>query len=259
MRQGFFDAAFMGRREPQSLKAWSPSSSTASSTLPGLALFAVLVVLVNEHAESALATGGIEGLRQYYEACQPGSGHRVKTTLERDRRKTLESERERFISIYLGAVAPIADDSICQRVRVAQRGDVVDRAEHGRLATTLARAQLVEQPRVGVHAEAGALGHPDAAALRVDRLAQRIVREVTIEALDPGLGRHRGDAMDRREEPRPEVRRVRDDLDPERLGQGHDPAHLGHAADLGHARLGIGDGAGLERATKFPDRAVVLT
>src|SRR5436309_16115540 len=60
---------------------------------------------LKEHAESALATGGIEGLRQYYEACLTGSGHRVKTTLERDRRKTLESERERFISIYLGAVA----------------------------------------------------------------------------------------------------------------------------------------------------------
>src|SRR2546422_5674225 len=48
MWQGFFDAAFMGRREPQSRKAWSPSSSTASSTLPGLALFAVLFVLVNQ-------------------------------------------------------------------------------------------------------------------------------------------------------------------------------------------------------------------
>jgi len=47
--------------------------------------------------------GGIEGLRRYYEACLTGSGHRVRTTLERDRRKTLESERERFMSIYLGA------------------------------------------------------------------------------------------------------------------------------------------------------------
>jgi len=58
---------------------------------------------LKEHAESALATGGIEGLRRYYAACLTGSGHRAKTTLERDRRKTLESERERFISIYLGA------------------------------------------------------------------------------------------------------------------------------------------------------------
>jgi hypothetical protein len=32
-----------------------------------------------------------------------GSGRRVKTTLERDRRKTLESQRERFMEIYLGA------------------------------------------------------------------------------------------------------------------------------------------------------------
>jgi hypothetical protein len=58
---------------------------------------------LKEHAESALAKGGIEGLRRYYEACLTGSGHPVKTTLERDRRKTLESERERFMSIYLGA------------------------------------------------------------------------------------------------------------------------------------------------------------
>ena len=58
---------------------------------------------LKEHAESALATGGVEGLRRYYEACLSGSDHRLKTTLERDRRKTLESERERFMSIYLGA------------------------------------------------------------------------------------------------------------------------------------------------------------
>jgi len=37
---------------------------------------------LKEHAEHALATGGIEGLRRYYEACLTGSGHRVKTTLE---------------------------------------------------------------------------------------------------------------------------------------------------------------------------------
>src|SRR5215831_19953365 len=49
------------------------------------------------------ATGGVEGLRRYYEGCLTGSGPRMKTTLERDRRKTLESERERFMSIYRGA------------------------------------------------------------------------------------------------------------------------------------------------------------
>jgi hypothetical protein len=58
---------------------------------------------LKEHAEHALATGGVEGLMRYYEACLAGSGHRVKTTLEDDRRKTLESERERFMSMYLGA------------------------------------------------------------------------------------------------------------------------------------------------------------
>jgi hypothetical protein len=45
----------------------------------------------------------IEGLRRYFEARLTGSCPRVKTTLERDRRKILESERERFIAIYLGA------------------------------------------------------------------------------------------------------------------------------------------------------------
>ena len=54
------------------------------------------------HAESALATGGPEGLRRYYEACLSGSDPRFKTTLEGDRRKTLESERARFMAMYLG-------------------------------------------------------------------------------------------------------------------------------------------------------------
>jgi len=58
---------------------------------------------LKEHAENAFATGGAEGLRRYYEACLTGPGDRVKTTLERDRRRTLESEREHFMSMYLGA------------------------------------------------------------------------------------------------------------------------------------------------------------
>jgi hypothetical protein len=58
---------------------------------------------LKEQAESALATGGTEGLRRYYEACLARSSD-LKTTLERDRRRTLESERDRFMSIYLGAL-----------------------------------------------------------------------------------------------------------------------------------------------------------
>jgi len=58
---------------------------------------------LKEHAEHAWATDGVEGLRRYYDACLSGSGHRVKTILEGDKRKTLESERERFMSMYLGA------------------------------------------------------------------------------------------------------------------------------------------------------------
>jgi len=58
---------------------------------------------LKEQAEKALATGGVDGLRRYYEACLTGSGHGVKTTLEGGKRKTLESERDRFMAIYLGA------------------------------------------------------------------------------------------------------------------------------------------------------------
>jgi len=58
---------------------------------------------LKEQAESALATGGIEGLRRYYDASLARSSHQIKTTLEHDRRKTLESERDHFMSIYLGA------------------------------------------------------------------------------------------------------------------------------------------------------------
>ena len=58
---------------------------------------------LKEQAATALATGGAEGLRRYYESCLTGSGQEVKATLERDRRRTLESEREHFMSMYLGA------------------------------------------------------------------------------------------------------------------------------------------------------------
>jgi len=58
---------------------------------------------LKEQAESAVATGGIEGLRRYYETCLARSSPKIRTTLERERRKTLESERDRFMSLYLGA------------------------------------------------------------------------------------------------------------------------------------------------------------
>jgi hypothetical protein len=52
------------------------------------------------HAEAALATGGVEGLRRYVDACLNGRGTRVRRTLERAGRKTLESEAPRFMAIY---------------------------------------------------------------------------------------------------------------------------------------------------------------
>jgi hypothetical protein len=58
---------------------------------------------LKEQAQSALATGGIEGLRRYYDACLARWSPKIKTTLESERRKTLESERDRFMSLYLGA------------------------------------------------------------------------------------------------------------------------------------------------------------
>ena len=58
---------------------------------------------LKDQAENALATGGTEGLRRYYDACLTASSRQIRTTLERDRRRTLESERDRFMSIYLGA------------------------------------------------------------------------------------------------------------------------------------------------------------
>ena len=58
---------------------------------------------LKEQAESALAAGGIEGLRRYYDDCLARSNPQIRAILERDRRKTLESQRQRFMSIYLGA------------------------------------------------------------------------------------------------------------------------------------------------------------
>jgi hypothetical protein len=57
---------------------------------------------LKRHAEDALATGGVEGLRRYYETCLRGGGTRVRLMLERHGRKTLESEYARFMSIYRG-------------------------------------------------------------------------------------------------------------------------------------------------------------
>src|SRR4029077_20975893 len=66
----------------------------------------------------------------------------------------------------------------------------------------LSRPQLLEQARVGIHAEARALGHRDAAAVGIYRVIQRIVGEVTVEALDRRVAGHRRDAVDRREQAR---------------------------------------------------------
>ncbi len=58
---------------------------------------------LKQQAEQALSSGGIEGLRRYYEACLARPSREINAILERDRRKTLESERHRFMSVYLGA------------------------------------------------------------------------------------------------------------------------------------------------------------
>ena len=58
---------------------------------------------LKEQAQTTLAAGGIEGLRRYYDVCLARSSPQIKTTLEHERRKTLESEHNRFMSLYLGA------------------------------------------------------------------------------------------------------------------------------------------------------------
>ena len=57
---------------------------------------------------------------------------------------------------------------------------LIEHSEGGRAPS--ARPQLLQQPRVGIHAEARALGHRDAAARRVDGLAQRVLGEIAVEA-----------------------------------------------------------------------------
>lgn len=56
-----------------------------------------------EHAEAALKTGGVEGLRSYYERCVNSNDHKarwVRERLEREGCKTLESEYQRFMDVY---------------------------------------------------------------------------------------------------------------------------------------------------------------
>ncbi len=56
-----------------------------------------------DHAKDALKRGGPDGLKRYYERCldlNDPKGKRVKATLERNGRKTLESEHARFLAAY---------------------------------------------------------------------------------------------------------------------------------------------------------------
>lgn len=56
-----------------------------------------------DHAKDALKRRGPDGLKQYYERCiklDDPRGKRVKATLERHGRKTLESEFQRFMAAY---------------------------------------------------------------------------------------------------------------------------------------------------------------
>jgi len=55
------------------------------------------------HAKDALKSGGPDGLKKYYDRCldlNDPRGRRVKATLERNGRKTLESEHPRFLAAY---------------------------------------------------------------------------------------------------------------------------------------------------------------
>ena len=72
MWEGFFDAAFTGRREPQSPKAWSPSSPTASSTPPGGRLAADEPNLVASPVREPVGLGDIAD--SPYRACGRPAG-----------------------------------------------------------------------------------------------------------------------------------------------------------------------------------------
>ena len=53
------------------------------------------------HATERLRTDGVVGLKHYYEEyLSLPKGRLIKDTLERNRRKTLESQRRRFMVIY---------------------------------------------------------------------------------------------------------------------------------------------------------------
>ena len=57
--------------------------------------------LLLEHAKDSLKSGGPDGLKLYYERClNSPKGKGVKARLERHGRKTLESERPRFMAVY---------------------------------------------------------------------------------------------------------------------------------------------------------------
>jgi hypothetical protein len=94
-----------GRDEAQRVNAGEIDRTPATNdTAKGLAMLAVVLDVwgggkdliqgwrLKQHAEDALEKGGVEGLRRYYDACLRGGGTRVRLTLERNGRKTLESE-----------------------------------------------------------------------------------------------------------------------------------------------------------------------
>jgi hypothetical protein len=104
-----------GRNEAQRVNAGEIAATRdAGAGAKGTELLAVILDVweggkdlipgwkLRQHAEDALAKGGVEGLRRYYEACLRGGGTRVRLALERSGRKTLESEYTRFMSIYRG-------------------------------------------------------------------------------------------------------------------------------------------------------------
>lgn len=102
-----------GRDEAQRVNAGEIDRTKATNdAAKGMAMLAVVQDVweggkdliprwrLKQNSEDALAKGGIEGLRRYYEACLRGGGTRVRLTLEQNERKTLESEYARFMSIY---------------------------------------------------------------------------------------------------------------------------------------------------------------
>jgi len=120
----------------------------------------------------------------------------------------------------------------------------------------LGRHECLQHPRIGVHGRARALPARRCARSRVDRVAERVLREVRSRSARSASRRAiAAMAVDRRQEARTEIGRVRHDGTPN-VSASAVTRHSSVTPRSCHARLRVVDGPGLE-ARRNPRRAVV--